>query len=300
MSEIHRSPSHDNEVTGKGSVVDDLKGQLKERGEYVVRANASTGWFAINPNTWRIRSEQATRDGRDGPNLIIYRTTSGAPRDHYVVPYPVVRELLTKDTLKQQANGSHRWNLTLVNGKLHVSHRPGAVDVTENYGATVIAETPDASILRKPPTAKTRDKFTKADVLDGLFMPEQQFDAILARLGRKKCIILQGPPGVGKTFVARRIADAKMRQRDDDRVKMVQFHPSYGYEDFIQGYWPDGSGLRLRDGVFFEFARRAKTIRRDRGFSSSTKSIAATSQRFSENCSCSSKPTSAVPRTPSR
>jgi hypothetical protein len=90
------------------SVVNDLKSELEERGEYVVLANASTGWFAINANTWRIRSEQATRDGRDGPNLIFYRTTSGDPRDHYAVPYPVVRDLLTKDTLKPQANGYQR------------------------------------------------------------------------------------------------------------------------------------------------------------------------------------------------
>ena len=166
--------------------------------------------------------------------------------------------MLTKDTLRQQANGYQRWNLTLKNGKLHVSHRPGAVDVRKYHGDQVIVEITDTSALRKIPTVAVDASFTKADALAGLFMPEQQFDAILARLGRKKCIILQGPPGVGKTFVARRIAYAMMRKRDDDRVKMVQFHPSYGYEDFIQGYRPDGSGLRLRDGVFFEFARRAK------------------------------------------
>ena len=256
MTETHRSPPQGNERAAVVSVVNDLKSQLEKRGEVVVLANASTGWFAINPNTWQTRSEQATRDGRDGPNLIIYRTTSGDPRDHYAVPYPVVRDLLTKDTLKQQANGYQRWNLTLKNGKLKVTHGPAAVDVREYHGVPVIVENADIS---SAPTLSTVDGlFTKADALAGLFMPEQQFDAILARLERKRCIILQGPPGVGKTFVARRIAYAMMRKRDDDRVKMVQFHPSYGYEDFIQGYRPDGSGLRLRDGVFFEFVRRAK------------------------------------------
>lgn len=100
--------------------------------------------------------------------------------------------------------------------------------------------------------------FTKADAMAGLFMPEAQLDLILGRLRQKKALVLQGPPGVGKTFVARRLAYTLMGQKDDRRVAMVQFHPSYGYEDFIQGYRPSRTGgLERRDGVFYEFARRA-------------------------------------------
>jgi hypothetical protein len=100
--------------------------------------------------------------------------------------------------------------------------------------------------------------FTKADALNDLFIPEAELDVILARLKRKLAIILQGPPGVGKTFIAHRLAFALMGERDEHRVKMVQFHPSYGYEDFVQGYRPTRFGLRRRDGVFLEFASLAR------------------------------------------
>jgi 5-methylcytosine-specific restriction protein B len=100
--------------------------------------------------------------------------------------------------------------------------------------------------------------FTIADALDGLFMAAVQLDVILSRLRRKKAIILQGPPGVGKTYIARRLAFALMGECDERRVAMVQFHPSYGYEDFVQGYRPTRSGLERRDGVFYQFARLAR------------------------------------------
>ncbi|RTQ53811.1 AAA family ATPase [Hymenobacter gummosus] len=75
---------------------------------------------------------------------------------------------------------------------------------------------------------------------------------------RKKNLILQGPPGTGKTFLARRLAWLLLGAQDDSRVELVQFHPSYSYEDFVQGFRPDGhGGFRLTDGVLPDVCRRA-------------------------------------------
>jgi 5-methylcytosine-specific restriction protein B len=90
-------------------------------------------------------------------------------------------------------------------------------------------------------------------------MPRSLLEDIVAALRRKKNVILQGPPGVGKTFVARHVAFALLGELDYSRVEMVQFHQSYAYEDFVQGWRPkqDG-GFHLKNGVFLEFCNRAR------------------------------------------
>ena len=73
---------------------------------------------------------------------------------------------------------------------------------------------------------------------DGLFFEKAELERILGRFGDKRNLILQGPPGVGKTFVSKRLAYALMGERADDRIVNVQFHQSYSYEEFVQGYRP--------------------------------------------------------------
>lgn len=101
--------------------------------------------------------------------------------------------------------------------------------------------------------------YTKREALSELFFSEQEIDDVLARLRRKKNLILQGPPGVGKTFIARRLAYLMMGVDDRSRVQMVQFHQSYAYEDFIQGYRPNDEGrFTIKPGIFYEFCRKAQ------------------------------------------
>lgn len=100
--------------------------------------------------------------------------------------------------------------------------------------------------------------YARADALAELFSSEADLDAALAGLRRRRNLLLQGPPGTGKTFLARRLAWLLLGARDESRIELVQFHPSYGYEDFMLGFRPNAQGrFHLVPGVLLLLCQRA-------------------------------------------
>ena len=108
-----------------------------------------------------------------------------------------------------------------------------------------------------PTTKKNKDEYSKEKFLDQVYMTEAKYDRLVAVLTRKKNIILQGAPGVGKTYAAKRLAYSMMGEKDDDRIEFVQFHQNYSYEDFMMGYKPVEDGFELKYGIFYRFCQKA-------------------------------------------
>lgn len=101
------------------------------------------------------------------------------------------------------------------------------------------------------------ETYTEDDFLEDVYMSEERYEQLVAVLRNKKNIILQGAPGVGKTFCANRLAWSMMGEKDDSRIEFVQFHQNYSYEDFMMGYKPAGEGFELKYGVFYRFCQKA-------------------------------------------
>lgn len=101
------------------------------------------------------------------------------------------------------------------------------------------------------------EPYTKEDFLSQVYMTEERYTTLVALLKNKKNLILQGAPGVGKTFAAKRLAYSMMGEKDDSRIEFIQFHQNYSYEDFIMGYKPQDEGFKLTNGIFYQFCMNA-------------------------------------------
>lgn len=100
--------------------------------------------------------------------------------------------------------------------------------------------------------------YTKQDFLLDAFINEEKYSKIISRLEKKKNIILQGSPGVGKSYLAKKLAYSVLGYMDNEKVQMIQFHQSYSYKDFIMGYRPNNlGGFDIVEGVFYRFCKKA-------------------------------------------
>lgn len=100
--------------------------------------------------------------------------------------------------------------------------------------------------------------YSKDDFLMDVYVSDKDYQDITSLIRKKKNVILQGAPGVGKTWAAKRLAYSMMGVKDPSRVMIIQFHQSYSYEDFIMGFRPSEKGFQLKKGPFYTFCKEAE------------------------------------------
>lgn len=179
----------------------------------------------------------------DGRQLAVEWEEEFEPRDWYFFTY--------RGTI---------WKIRTDSGYQHLELSRKLLDFTFNDGEQDLDWFINYWYGPEPKPEEVPVPYSPDDVIaDGAFMSIEEVDQILNRAEHKKAVILQGPPGVGKTFLARRLAYALMEEKAPDRVRMVQFHQSYAYEDFIRGYRPspEQGGFNLQDGLFLAFCEQA-------------------------------------------
>lgn len=189
------------------------------------------GMFWSNPAKW------ISTDGKN----VEFAKTKGIPDKpktaaEYLIWLPKVREVIGGDGV-EFSRQAHLWSLE----KLPL-------------GSSPIKTVPPISPV--PPIHP--DSYRMENALAELFMSREALEHILEQLKRKKNIILQGAPGVGKTFIAKRLAWLQLGLKDESAVEMVQFHQSYTYEDFVQGLRPTQDGhFAVKAGCFYRLCKKA-------------------------------------------
>ena len=201
---------------------------------------------------------------QDGRSVQVEWDPTVEPKDWYFYTYRVtIVEAKTNDELARRlirfTFGAHKQDYDF-----WLRHPYWAKKYRELPAGTPdfrIDEEDDESDLEQMPIKP----YDVSDIVnDGCFLPETDIREALEHLNKKKNLILQGPPGTGKTWLAKRLGYATIGTRDrrviNNRLRVIQFHPSLSYEDFVRGWRPDGNGqLKLIDGVFLEAIGAARS-----------------------------------------
>ncbi|SMY04579.1 MULTISPECIES: AAA family ATPase [Brevibacterium] len=209
---------------------------------------------------WQFQNEMEIGDVvyvKSGRRQILGRgeVTSAARYDHDRAIYRHVR------SMKWTHQGE--WELTQDAPLKTLTDVTSRHDLVDRLEALVLDE--DEEEPTPPPT--TALPYDRADFLNDVFLPEERYIRLRSLLMRKKNVILAGPPGVGKTYAAKRLAYSIIGAREPSRIQTIQFHQSYSYEDFLMGYRPtESGGFTLEEGPFYRFCEEARADDPDRPY----------------------------------
>ena len=109
--------------------------------------------------------------------------------------------------------------------------------------------------------------YTKQEFLNEVFFEEKDYDELADLILARKNVVLQGPPGVGKTYIARKLAYSLIGIKDEEKLLNVQFHEMYSNDEFIEGYRPDDIGIyKYKRGCFKRICNKARNNPKDKFF----------------------------------
>ena len=225
------------------------KGEMKQKMKQCY--DPSRAYINSACATWEFANEIKPGDivfAKNGMHLIIGR---GVVRSDYIYN-PQRKEF--KNIRKVEWTNRGEWECSRQSAKKTLTDITSFTDYVEQLNLFF-----DSDMLDDVETIETSyPTYDKDRFLDSVYMNDETYNILVSLVKSKKNIILQGAPGVGKTFAAKRLAYSMMGVKDPNRVMMVQFHQSYSYEDFIMGFRPSENGFELKYGVFYEFCKRAE------------------------------------------
>ena len=197
-----------------------------------------------------ITCKQLAADFGGEPNYYNNMSWQLAKRVQQVTNCPIIKRL--------ENDGNKYWPILYI-GKYTQNKKDGTfLWKLRDELRKALLNTPENDEVEAVKNKEENNKYTKADFLTDVFMTEENYNKLVALLKFKRNIILQGAPGVGKTYAAKRLAYSLIGAEDNSKIAMVQFHQNYSYEDFVMGYRPTENGFELRNGVFYEFCQKAR------------------------------------------
>lgn len=249
-------------------------------GEEKMNNNRKYYWLNANPKIWSFselkngETIEYTAINENGNKRRIYRNYQNAKKGDMVIAYEstpikaivgicIIEEELKDNILKikkletliNPISYSDILNEKELSNMEYIQNPQGSLFALKEHEYNIIMD-----IIREanPINKKEAEPYNKKEFLKDVYMTETEYDKLVKLLLRKKNLILQGAPGVGKTYIAKRLAYSIIGSKDAERIKFIQFHQSYGYEDFVEGFRPTETLYKLEQGVFYNFCRQAE------------------------------------------